>query len=739
MMIDGFTVCIYQNADVCEESNGVAFRGNNFPIMTSFSRAIDFEGPMQVVHQTLRLQPCQQITGVLQDSVDGDYIPEAPLQTVVSQEFLGSDDEYGGAITEVERLLSIPTAAPNDDIGDEEYEDHLMGNDIEDGDYEEEDANDYEREDPYQYEEVDVGHVGAPYDGDITGISTWTEDEDLRSGLVFADKDGVQDALKLFSLKRHVDYRVTGSAEKFIECKCVHHAKGCKWRVRASYRVDLQLWMISIYDGPHSCASTVIAKDHPKLDSDMIAGLVAGLVTEKADIPISLVVETLKKARGFTVSYKKAWRGKQKGIARVYNSWVPLYNKLSGWMVAVQQAMPRTVVSFQTVDMLGDNSVVQFKRLLWAFKPCIDAWWQLKPMLQVEGTFLYDKYKHSLLIAMGQDGNKNIVPVAFALVEGETESAWSWFLWRLREHVAKDREVCLISDRGIGLLAALDNPETGWQPPLGHNMLCIRHVASNLNSKFRNRVIRALLMKAGHEYTERGCQRRLDRIRLLNKDAADWIDKIPRQKWARAYDEGRRYGHMTTNLTECMNRVLKGVRCLPVTTLVQATLYKVEEFFNDRRQQVQAQINAGHVLCEDLRDTIFTSLEQARICRVSLRNEDLGEFEVEEPYNQQERRPGRRCRVYLRQRFCDCGEFQQLHHPCIHVLAACADVTHEFGLYVDPVYKLETMLVAYSQPFHPVGGEEYWPHVSGRPVMPNPQALRPLGRPRSTRIRNEMD
>ncbi|KAF7831391.1 uncharacterized protein G2W53_013724 [Senna tora] len=142
MMTDGFTVCIYQNADACEESNGVAFRGNNFPIMMSLSRAIDFEGLVQVVHQTLRLQPyqqvsyliyrmpyvsdgvrffpcelmdddgvnhmfvchatclpylpipvieiCEQITGVQQDSVGGDYIPKAPLQTVMSQEFIGS-------------------------------------------------------------------------------------------------------------------------------------------------------------------------------------------------------------------------------------------------------------------------------------------------------------------------------------------------------------------------------------------------------------------------------------------------------------------------------------------------------------------------------------------------------------------------------------------------------------------------------------------------------------------------
>ncbi|KAF7815018.1 uncharacterized protein G2W53_028987 [Senna tora] len=34
---------------------------------------------------------------------------------------------------------------PNDDIRDEEYNDQLMGNDIEDDDYEQEDPNNYER------------------------------------------------------------------------------------------------------------------------------------------------------------------------------------------------------------------------------------------------------------------------------------------------------------------------------------------------------------------------------------------------------------------------------------------------------------------------------------------------------------------------------------------------------------------------------------------------------------------
>ena len=40
--------------------------------------------------------------------------------------------------------------------------------------------------------------------------------------------------------------------------------------------------------------------------------------------------------------------------------------------------------------------------------------------------------------------------------------------------------------------------------------------------------------------------------------ATDWLDQIPKSKWTQAYDEGKQYGHMTTNLAECMNSVLKG-------------------------------------------------------------------------------------------------------------------------------------------------------------------------------------
>ena len=53
-----------------------------------------------------------------------------------------------------------------------------------------------------------------------------------------------------------------------------------------------------------------------------------------------------------------------------------------------------------------------------------------------------------------------------------------------------------------------------------------------------------------------------------------------KEKWSRAYDEGgMRYGDMTSNMVECFNNALKGVRSLPVTAILKYTFIKLNEYF----------------------------------------------------------------------------------------------------------------------------------------------------------------
>ena len=58
-----------------------------------------------------------------------------------------------------------------------------------------------------------------------------------------------------------------------------------------------------------------------------------------------------------------------------------------------------------------------------------------RPVVLVDGTFLIGKYRGTLMMAAAIDPEDQIVPVAFALAEGENNESWSWFMRLLRIQV----------------------------------------------------------------------------------------------------------------------------------------------------------------------------------------------------------------------------------------------------------------------------------------------------------------
>jgi hypothetical protein len=51
-----------------------------------------------------------------------------------------------------------------------------------------------------------------------------------------------------------------------------------------------------------------------------------------------------------------------------------------------------------------------------------------RPIISVDVTFLIGKYKGTLMVAVGMTVKNQLLPLAFALIEGENNESWSWFL-----------------------------------------------------------------------------------------------------------------------------------------------------------------------------------------------------------------------------------------------------------------------------------------------------------------------
>src|SRR6266511_3540935 len=101
--------------------------------------------------------------------------------------------------------------------------------------------------------------------------------------------------------------------------------------------------------------------------------------------------------------------------------------------------------------MIGGPSI--FHRAFFCLGACVRAFQYSLPVLCIDGTFLTGKYKGQILMAIGVDGNNQVLPIAFAFVENENTRSWYWFLEHVKDHVVGARpDVCLISDRPVFVL-----------------------------------------------------------------------------------------------------------------------------------------------------------------------------------------------------------------------------------------------------------------------------------------------
>ena len=68
-----------------------------------------------------------------------------------------------------------------------------------------------------------------------------------------------------------------------------------------------------------------------------------------------------------------------------------------------------------------------FQCVFLSFKPSIEGFEHCRPVLSIDSTHLYGKYKGMLLIAMGCDENNQLFPLEFAINKGENIDSWGWF------------------------------------------------------------------------------------------------------------------------------------------------------------------------------------------------------------------------------------------------------------------------------------------------------------------------
>jgi len=72
-----------------------------------------------------------------------------------------------------------------------------------------------------------------------------------------------------------------------------------------------------------------------------------------------------------------------------------------------------------------------------------------RPLIGLDACFLKGEHGGQLIAVVGRDGNNQMIPIAYAMVESETRDSWKWFVELLLEDLNQilPKKYAFISDQ----------------------------------------------------------------------------------------------------------------------------------------------------------------------------------------------------------------------------------------------------------------------------------------------------
>ncbi|XP_015960200.2 uncharacterized protein LOC107484072 [Arachis duranensis] len=330
-------------------------------------------------------------------------------------------------------------------------------------------------------------------------------DGEFTVGMEFSSREAVIKAMKDYTIRRGVDYRVYESEPTTFYAKCIEYGNGCDWLIRITKMQKKYCWEIRRYNGSHTCTRSTISQDHSKLDSKTVAEAIKPLVEVDPSIKVKSVIADIQSKFNYTISYRKAWLAKQQAVESIFGSWEASYEALPIWFEAMCHKEPSAVVHFETMPAYqGDDLVPDIRvlhRVFWSYYPCIRAFRHCKPVVQVDGTHLYGKYKgrHLSIRALIIADWPLITPI-----------------WDVPQQ--------------FGTLFSEQPASTCGDP----------HIESNFLRKFKAPYLQKLIVNIGYSRTTREYQMRYERLKERGEAYTNWLDRILREQYALAFDGGYR-------------------------------------------------------------------------------------------------------------------------------------------------------------------------------------------------------
>ncbi|CAN1197467.1 hypothetical protein LINPERPRIM_LOCUS15237 [Linum perenne] len=360
---------------------------------------------------------------------------------------------------------------------------------------------------------------------------------ELKPKLRFTCPTQFKEAVQTYSVTMGANIKWPRSSQQNKEAVCAQ--QGYRWRVYASWFGQDEAFVIKSVGEPHTCPRPITNRS---ASSKWIARRFLSRFKIDPEYNTKHLAREMYETYGVQVTSRVCVLAKIEAKRLLEGSLNDAYAKLRSYVLQLMKSDPEGRFVLKVDPVIGEEYVT-FKRLYIGFSCLRKGFLKgCRKIFAVDGCFLKGEVKGMILTAVGKDGNNQMFPIAWAVVEGENRDSWGWFMNIIQEElnlgdgtgwsIISDQQkvvnflyyfVCQYNCPSInGLLMSRGLVETlKTVLPVAEHRKCARHVAANWKIKHKASASRAQFWAAVYSSNEHEYNLHLTELQRLDESGVD--------------------------------------------------------------------------------------------------------------------------------------------------------------------------------------------------------------------------
>ena len=277
----------------------------------------------------------------------------------------------------------------------------------------------------------------------------------FKDGMIFGSNNIFRKALRQYSIENGGDYyylhndkkKVYAYCKKRCQCPFVHARikcsckkvlcgfKACARRMSNDGSFQLKSWK------EHDCGWQ---HDNTKVTSEWLSEKYLEHYRDDPTWKLSAFISSVKRDHNVHVTDTKAWKARLMAMLMTQGDCRDQYARVYDYALTLRKYNPGSSVFVKVSD---DPENPTFERIYVCFEACkLGFLAGCRSIIGVDGCHLKGAYKGKVFVAVSKDGNDNLYPIAYTVVEAERKETWLWFIDLLLRDVGSCNPT-FISDR----------------------------------------------------------------------------------------------------------------------------------------------------------------------------------------------------------------------------------------------------------------------------------------------------